>query len=323
MSGTDLTRERQSAPRTARITGVARIAHSRSLTQRQRKEALVGYAFAGLGLAWFWLWAVYPLGKSFAMSFTNWRIIGESQFVGFANYLRALSDPVIFISLRNTLVYAVISVPGQMFFALLVAVLLDQRIRGRVFFRLVYYLPVISSWVVVSLMFMYLFHSEGLVNYIFADVLHLLPSHVPWLAQPGTALVTVSILGIWKGIGWSMLIYLAALQGIPREIEEAALIDGAGWWHLLWRVKLPLVRPTTMFILVMLTIGAFQAFIQFYILTNGLAMNEGQVFLSYMYKQAFNFFDFGYAAAISFLLAAMILVISFFQIRYFRGGTLY
>lgn len=293
------------------------------VTSRWRREAFAGYAFAGVGLVWFWLWAVYPLGKSLVMSFTNWRIMGESQFVGFANYLRAFSDPAILISLRNTLVYALISVPGQMFFALLVAVMLDQRIRGRVLFRLIYYLPVISSWVVVSLIFMYLFHSEGLVNYVFADVLHLLPYHIPWLAQAGTALITVSILGIWKGIGWSMLIYLAALQGVPREIEEAALIDSAGWWQLVWRVKLPLVRPTTMFILVMLTIGAFQAFIQFYILTNVLAMNEGQVFLSYMYRQAFNFFDFGYAAAISFLLAALILVISFFQIRYFRGGTLY
>ncbi|MBE3575463.1 MAG: sugar ABC transporter permease [Firmicutes bacterium] len=287
-------------------------------SRQERQEALAALAFLLPGLIWFLLWTAYPLLKSFWMSFFHWQILGGSTFAGLAHYARAFADPVIRTALENTLLYAVLSVPGQILFGFLVAALLDSITKGKVFFRVLYYIPVISSWVVVSLIFMYLFHSEGLMNYVLVDLTHFLPRHVPWLSQRGTALLVIALLGTWKGIGWSMLLFLAALQGIPSEVVEAASTDGAGGWQIATRVKLPLLRPMLMFQVVMLTIGAFQAFIQFYIMTGGGPMNQTQVFLTYMYKQAFDFYDFGYASAISFLLAAVILAISVVQMRFFR-----
>lgn len=156
------------------------------------------------------------------------------------------------------------------------------------------------------------------MNYVLCDVLHIVETHIAWLAQRGTALVAISLLGIWKGIGWSMVIFLAALQGVPEELEEAALIDGAGPWQSILHVTLPLLRPTILFVAVMLTIGAFQSFIQFFIMTRGGPMHETEVFLSYMYSQAFDFLDFGYGSAIAYILAAMIFIMSLLQMRYLR-----
>ena len=195
---------------------------------------------------------------------------------------------------------------------------LERIGRGKVFFRLVYYLPVISSWVVVSLMFLFLFNSEGLFNYFFGDILGWVDPNTAWLNRASTALPVIALLGVWKGVGWAMLIHLAALQSMPKELIEAAQTDGANSSQVSRFVIVPLLAPTTFFILVLLTIGAFQSFIQFYIITGGGPLNQTEVFLSYMYNQAFNFLDFGYASAIAWMLAAMILVISLIQFRFVK-----
>lgn len=273
------------------------------------------------GLVWFLVFNAYPALFSFWISFRDWKITGESEWVGLKNYLRVFKDPIILIALRNTLVYALITVLGQMAAGLGLALLVNQKVRFAGFFRLVYYFPVIASWVVVSLIFSFLFHSEGLINYVFSDLLRLYPPHRAWLNDPATALLAISLLGIWKGAGWTMLIYLAALQSIPSELEEAARVDGAGGWQIRRFVTIPLLRPASMFIAIMLTIGAFQSFIQFYIMTRGGPNHQTEVFLIYMYNQAFTFLDFGYASAIAFVLALIIVMISGVQLRYFREGV--
>lgn len=257
----------------------------------------------------------YPLVYSFWMSLHDWKIRGPSEFIGLANYARVFADSINLIALRNTIIYALLSVPTQMLLGLLVALGLESVTRGRVVLRLIYYLPVISSWVVVSLMFMFLFNSEGLFNYVFGDVLGLVNPNTAWLNRATTALPVIALLGVWKGMGWSMLIYLAALQSIPAELTEAARVDGANRAQVTRFVTVPLLTPTTLFIAVMLTIGAFQSFIQFYIMTGGGPVHQTEVFLSYMYNQAFNFLDFGYASSIAWVLAAMILAISLVQFR--------
>jgi multiple sugar transport system permease protein len=186
---------------------------------------------------------------------------------------------------------------------------------GRGLFRALYYLPVVTSWVVVSLLFHYLFMTDGgLVNWAIGH-------RVDWLGGRWTALTAISLLGIWKGVGWSMVIFLAALQGVPAELKEAAAVDGANAWRRFRAVTLPAIRPVVGFVAVMLVIGGFNVFISVFLITGGGPLDETQVLLTYMYRQAFTFLDFGYGSAISFSLTLIVLVLSIVQLRLFRRPT--
>lgn len=290
-------------------------------TGRQAREARVAYLFMVPALVFFLTFQIYPLLKAFQISLHDWAIMpgAASEFLGAANYARALADPLFWTALRNTVLYTLVTVPAQMGLAMGLALALHHITWGRVFFRTLYYLPVITSWVVVSLLFKFLFHSQGgLVNYILRDGLHLVSKYIPWLQNPGTALLVVMLLGIWKGIGWSMVIFLAALQGIPQDLQEAAAIDGATRPQRFWHVTLPLLRPTLVFVLVMLVIGGFNVFLSVYLITGGGPMHRTETILTYMYSQAFDFLELGYGSALSFLLAGIIFTLSFLQIRFFR-----
>ncbi len=291
-----------------------------SLKPRSRL-AITAYAFLLPGMALFAIFMIYPLVKALQISFYDWSILPgkESTFVGFSNYIRAVNDPVTRVAFRNTVLYMVVTVPGQMIIAMIAALLLNSITHGRVFFRTLYYIPVITSWVIVSLLFKYLFQwPGGLINTFLTDILHLIQHPIQWLMQPSTALIAIMALGIWKGIGWSMVIYLAALQTIPVELYEAASIDGANGWQRLWNITLPLIRPTIVFTLVMLVIGGFNVFISVILITGGEPMHQTEVVLTYLYSQAFDFLDFGYGAALSYLMAALILVLSFLQLKFLR-----
>jgi len=288
------------------------------------RQARAGMLFAAPGILLFATFTVYPLAKAFQISLYDWKVMpGQvSPFVGAANYLRAFNDPVFWVAMRNTLAYTAVTVPGQMILAMAVALLLESIHRGRILFRTLYYLPVITSWVVVSVLFRFLFASPGgIINYMFTHVIPLLSHDVAWLLSPSTAMVPIVALGIWKGVGWSMVIFLAALQGIPPDLYEAASIDGAGRWQRLRSITLPLLRPTILFDLVMLTIGGFNVFISVYLITGGGPLKQTEVVLSYMYHQAFEFLEFGYGSAIAFLLAIVIISISFVQFKYLRQPT--
>lgn len=272
-------------------------------------------------MIFFLTFQIYPLLKALEISFHDWAIMPnqESAFVGLENYIRAFEDPIFWTALRNTVLYTIVTVPGQMIIAMLIALALERIIIGRVAFRTLYYLPVITSWVVVSLLFKFLFNGQaGLVNYVLKDMLHLVPEYIPWLQNGNTALIVLMVLGIWKGIGWAMIIFLAGLQGIPYELHEAAAIDGANRWHRFWNVTMPMMRPTIVFVLVMLVIGGFNVFISVYLITGGGPMHQTEMILTYMYDQAFGFLEFGYGAALSFILAAIIFTLSFIQIKYLR-----
>jgi len=296
--------------------------------KRCRKRInLTPYLFLLPGLLLFLAWTAYPLLKAFQISLYDWNPIpGQvSTFIGSANYTRAFGDPVFWLALRNTVMYAVVTVIGQMFLGLSVALMVDQVVFARTTFRTIYYLPVITSWVVISILFKYLFNSNpsGLVNYLMVDVFHVLPDYVPWLSNAGTSWVAILSLGIWKGIGWSMIIFLAALQSIPVVFYEVAAIDGASKWDRFWRITLPLIRPTLIFVLVMLIIGGFQAFISIYLITGGGPLQRTEVLLSYMYNQGFKYMEFGYGAALSYMLAALIFGVNFIQIRFLQQRVEY
>ncbi len=285
------------------------------------RQAVTAYTFLLPGIALFVIFMVYPLLKAFQISLYEWSVLPgkESTYLGLANYTRALNDPITKIAFRNTVLYMAITVPGQMIFAMMAALLLNSVARGRVFFRTLYYLPVITSWVIVSLLFKYLFQwPNGLINSLLVDRFHLIAEPVQWLMQPSSALVAIMSLGIWKGIGWSMVIYLAALQTIPVELYEVAAIDGAGAWKRFWGITLPLLRPTVVFTLVMLVIGGFNVFISVVLITGGGPMHKTEVLLTYMYNQAFDFLDFGYGSALAYLLAGLILILSVMQLKLLR-----
>jgi multiple sugar transport system permease protein len=290
------------------------------ITQRNQ-HIITAYFFVLPGLLLYLIFIIYPIAKALQMSFYKWSIVpgNPSELVGLANYAHALQDPVVKLSLRNTIVYTLITVPGQMILALAVALLLNNISRGKIFFRTLYYLPVVTSWVIVSLLFKYIFQSpKGVLNHLLVNVSHLIQEPIPWLRNASTAMIPIWGLGIWKGVGWAMVIFLAALQTIPKELYEAAAIDGASSWRRLISITLPLMRPTLVFTLVMLMIGGFNVFISVYLITNGGPLQRTEVILSYMYHQAFDFLEFGYGAALCFVLAVVIVTISFLQIRFLR-----
>ena len=292
----------------------------RFLGPRLRRR-LIPYLFLAPGYLVFATFMLYPLAKAIQISFYHWQLVPgrESQFIGLSNYAAVLHDPISWIALRNTVIYAIGTVPAQIVLGLLVASLLDSITWLRVFFRTLYYLPVITSWVVVSILFKYLFSSDaGFANFVLHDVLHVLPGYVGWLQDVPTALFVIALLGVWKGTGWSMLIFLAALQSIPKEMREAAEVDGAGSITTYSRVILPIMGPVILFVMVLLVIGSFNVFISVYLMTGGGPIHQTEVLLSYMYHQAFDFLDFGFGAALSNLLAILIIALSLLQIRFLR-----
>ncbi|HEY3229139.1 MAG TPA: sugar ABC transporter permease [Roseiflexaceae bacterium] len=292
--------------------------------RRRMRRALPAYMFLLPGMLLFVAWTLYPLLFSFVMSFAEWNLIKPSRFIGLENYARALRDPVFWLALRNTLFYTLITVPGQMILGLAVALLLDRPLRARAFFRTVYYIPVVTSWVVVSLIFTYLYNGQaGLINWALRDGLHLIDKNINWLGEPLTANLAIASLGIWKGVGWTMVIFLAGLQSIPPELYEAAAIDGSSGWAHLRYITLPLIRQTILFILVLLTIGGFQVFISVYVMTGGKPLHRTDVLLTYMYSNAFEFLDLGYGSALSYLFALMVFTLSMIQIRLLRRPVEY
>ncbi len=280
----------------------------------------VPYLFLIPGLALYVLWTVYPLIYQLYISFFDWNIMPgqKSEFVGLANYQAAFLDKTFWLAMRNTAGYAVVTVAGQMIVGLALAVLVHRVVVGKRFFRTIYYLPVVTSWIVVSFLFIYLFSpgNAGLVNYILLQ-LGTIDKPISWMANGDTAWIAIYSLGIWKGMGWAMVIFLAALQGIPTELYESAAIDGANEFERLRFMTLPLIKRTVMFVFVALMIGGFQVFLSVLILTGGGPLHRTEVALTYMFDEAFGKLNFGYGAALSYILAVVIVLVSVVQTRVF------
>ena len=301
-------------------------ARSRVLLRRVYRGRMA-YLFLIPGLVLFVLFVIYPMLYSLRISFYDWNVIKptKSEFVGLDNYKMLLTNPIFRRAVLNTLAYTAITVPGQMILALVVAILLDQKIRGKTFFRVAYYLPVITSWVIVTLIFEYLFNSQaGLINYLLRDVLHWVDKPIRWLADPILVMVPINLLGIWKGVGWSAIILLAALQAIPTELLEVAAVDGADAWRRFRHITLPLLRPTLVFLLVVLVIGGLNVYISGLLITDGgRPLDLTHFVLTLMYKETFDRLNFGGGAAISYLLSISVFVISIVQLRLLRQRVEY
>lgn len=269
------------------------------------------------GLIVFGVFTFYPIVKLFLMSFFEWDFgsILNQQFIGFENYKKVLMDGYFRTSFVNTIVYTLVTVPGQMIIGLLIALLLNQISRLKVTYRVLYYLPVITSWVVASLIFKYVFNTEGLLNYFLMNVLHITSANIHWLDSRWGGLCVAMLLGIWKGIGWNMVVFLAALQTVPADLYEAASIDGAGAIKKFFSVTLPSIKGTVLFALVMLTIGGFNVYTSIKMITGGEPGHKTDMILTWMYYKAFSTGEFGYSAALSFITTFVLAILAVLQFK--------
>lgn len=266
------------------------------------------------------VFTVYPIYRQFDISFFNWHIFpgADNPFLGWSNYTAIFHDPIIRTAAFNSFLFIVITVPIQMAIGLFAAAVLTDHLPGSMFWRAAIYIPVVTSWVVVSWVFSYIFASQGgLMN----GIIGIFAGHsvsIDWTAQTWTANAVIWILSIWKGVGWSFIIFLAALDGIPRQLVESARIDGATEFRVWRNVVLPSIRGAVTFVTVLLVIGAAQVFTQIFEITKGGPYNSTQSLMTYMYQQAFTNFAFGYAAALASLLAVVLLGFSAAEIRILR-----
>ena len=263
--------------------------------------------FLSPSIVGFFTFMLFPIVASFLISLTHWDIITAPKFVGLENYSKLLHDPLFFKYFGNTLFY-LIAVPFQMLLALFLAILLNKGIRGLSFFRAVYFLPVVTSAVAIALLWQWIYDPEfGILNYL----LGLIGIRGPqWLASEVWAKPAIMFMGVWKGVGYDMLIYLAGLQNIPRQYYESAAIDGANSIKTFLYITFPLLLPVHLFLLIMHTIWGFQIFDVVYVMTNGGPAGATEPILMYLYQNAFRWGKMGYASAIAWLLTIIIFLVT-------------
>lgn len=269
------------------------------------------------GLLIFGLFTVYPIIRLFWMSFFKWDFGSflDQDFIGLENYKTVLLDSDFRTAFTNTIVYTLVTVPAQMILGLLVAILINNITVGKIGFRVAYYLPVITSWVIASLVFKYVFNTEGMLNYFLTNVVHLTNGNIHWLDSRWGGMTIAMLLGIWKGIGWNMVVFLAALQAVPQDLYEVASLDGAGAWQKFIYVTLPGIKGTVLFALVMLTIGGFNVYTSTKLITDGKPGHATEVVLTWMYYKAFSNGKFGYSAALSFIIAFILGILAVIEFR--------
>jgi len=260
-----------------------------------------------------------PVGAALVLSFTDFDIYAlasfdNTRFVGFRNYVQLFQDPLFWIALRNTVYFLVVGGPLSIAVSLGAALLVHSRLaRWKPLFRFVYFAPVVTTLVAVAIVWRFIYHPRfGLLNYVLS-LAGIEP--IDWLGDPSWAMPAIILLAVWKNFGYNMIIFIAGLQNIPDSLYEAASIDGAGGWQQFWRITVPMLAPTTLFITIITMIGYFQLFAEPYVMTQGGPMKSTLSIVLLMYEQGFRWWNMGYAAALAFVLFAFILAGSLLQSR--------
>ncbi|GAB2571085.1 carbohydrate ABC transporter permease [Gracilibacillus alcaliphilus] len=281
---------------------------------RRARENMWAYLFIGPQMIGLTLFIIGPIIFAFAISFTEWDIGSTPTWLGLENYTRQLSDSVFWKVVRNTSFFALINIPLTMIGSLIIALMLNQNIKGKVILRTAYFMPVVTSSVAVALVWTWMYNPDfGLIN----SSLGLIGIEGPgWLSSLKWALPSIAFMTIWQGIGYNMILFLAGLQGISKQLYEAAVIDGANGWQKFWKITFPLLSPTIFFVLVMLLISSFQIFNEPYMMTKGGPADASNVFVLHIYDKAFQFFKMGEASAIAFILFIIILVFTLLQFKF-------
>jgi multiple sugar transport system permease protein len=292
-----------------------------TISRRRRKvyNILTAYSFIAPNFIGFAVFTLGPIIFAFALAFMHWDGNNPIEFAGLDNFWRLFSDKVFQVAFWNTIIFTGFTVPLTLVCALGLAVLLNQKIFGRNFFRTIAFFPYVASLVAVAVVWNMIFNPDfGPVNMVLY-ALGVDPKNLPgWAADRHWAMVTVIIFSVWKNMGYFMVIYLAGLQGISNELYEAADIDGASAWQKFWRITLPQLAPTTFFVSVMLTIQSFKVFDQIFMITQGGPGTSTLVLVYHIYNEAFISWDLGYSSMVALVLFMLVLVITIVQFRWTR-----
>jgi len=291
---------------------------SKKKVWKEAKNVLISYLFMAPALVGILIFLVLPAFVALYYSFTDYEIINSPTLIGLANYKELLRDPIFRVSLMNVFKFVIILVPAQTIAGLFLALLVNQKIKMKNLFSGVYFIPVISSMVVAATLWKFVFDpTQGPLNRILA----LLGVKGPlWLFSPEWALPAICIMMIWKGAGYYMVIFWAGLQNIPVQFEESAKVDGANRWGIFWRITLPLLSPTTVFVIILNLINAFQIFDQVWVMTFGGPGYSTMTIVIYLYQVAFQRLRMGYGASIGFVLSVIIFVATLINIVIMRKG---
>jgi multiple sugar transport system permease protein len=299
------------------------MARTATATRRPRRwSQYEGYLFIAPLLVGILAFIFIPIVVSLVMSFTKWDIITPPEFIGVRNYIQLLtSDRLFWKVLGNTFRYILLSIPLGVTIPLVLSVLLNQKVPGITFYRVAFFLPLVTSVVAIGLLWRWMYDSEfGLINYVLQS---LGIQGQKWLSDPNLAMPAVVIATVWQGLGYNVIIYLAGLQGIPSHLYEAATIDGAGDLQKFFRITIPMLTPQIFFVLVISFIGGFQSFGLIYVMTEGGPVNSTNVYVYYLWQTAFSSAKMGYASAMSWILTLIMMAATFIQVRLSRRWVHY
>ncbi|WP_411678353.1 carbohydrate ABC transporter permease [Caproicibacter sp.] len=282
------------------------------------RRTIVAYCFMAPALVILFFFAVIPVVGSIPLAFCDYSVLGQTKFIGFANFIRAFNDPEFKIAILNSVLF-VLTVPPLQILSILLAIFVNKKIRGISIFRVLYYIPVVTSMVAVSIIWGFLFDSNGAINNLLMQW--------GWISQPlgfkdspDSAMLCIMFITIWQGLGYYMMLYLAGIQSIPAELDEAALIDGASRFQAMVKVKIPLLKPYVWFCTLTSLISAVGVFDIVFVLTQGGPNDSTMVINYYSYFKAFNDYEFGYSAAIGLVLAVITSVFSIAVFLYGKKG---
>ena len=298
---------------------IAQISDHQSLRRRLRKQ-WTGYLFILPNVLGVLVFLAYPILYSLYISLTRWDFVSPPTFVGLRNYVRLFTqDRLFWVSMKVTLSYVIMYVPAVLVASLVLALAMNQKLRGILFIRTSIFVPVVTSMVAVSIVWVWLLSKDfGLVNVVLRAVG--LPS-IGFLTNSTTALPSIVTVGVWKAMGYNAIILFAALQGVPRLLYEAAAIDGANAWNKFRHVSLPMIAPALIFVTITSVIGAFQVFDQVFIMTGGGPGTATYVYNFYFWQQAFGQLKMGYASAMAYILFLIMFVTAVIQLRFTREAA--
>ena len=278
------------------------------------KKKILPYLLVSPYLVHFMLFVAFPVGFSIVLTFHKWNIISPMEFTGLNNYIRLFNDKTFIRSISNTLIFLVIHIPLQIIVALFLAEILNQKIKLRGAFRGAFFLPVIVSGVVVTILWQQLYgYDTGLLNRLLTGIGI---GKIGWLTDPNIAMASIAVMATWKNVGLYIVLFLVGLQTVPTQYYEAADLEGANHVQKFFRITLPMINPTIFMVVILSTIGGFSLFIEPYIMTGGGPLNSTMSAVLYIYKQGFFYYHMGYAATLGLFFAFIILAVVMIQKKF-------
>lgn len=291
------------------------------MSKIERKNLRDGYLFSAPALIFFVVFTIYPLLYGFVISLYQWNGVGKKTFIGLGNYLGLIQDSAFWAALQHNIIYAVGVVTGKVVIGLLLAILLTRKMKGITFYRICFFMPMMMSAVAVGYLWAYVYnYNFGLIN-SFLKAIGVPMNHLPkWLGSTDTSLISVIIVELWRWVGYHTVIFIAAIQGIPNELYEAATVDGANALQTHWYITFPQLKSTIILNVMLSLIGAIGTFDLIHVMTDGGPNKSTEMIMTYMYNQAFIGDRFGYASAIAYVAFLIILIFTILQTKVITEG---